>query len=50
MKRRLSALLLALSLALSLPVLAAEESGSGAFAPTRTYDGRFLDVAQDSWY
>ena len=50
MKRRLSASLLALALALSLSVFAAAEGSVSVFVPVRTYDGRFLDVPQSSWY
>ena len=50
MKKRFCALVLcAVMLLGSLPVLAAEGS-LGNFSPIRTYDGRFSDVAQDSWY
>ena len=50
MKKRLHALVLCLVVLLgSLPALAANGTLEN-FVPIRTYDGRFLDVAQGSWY
>ncbi len=50
MKKRFCALVLCAAVLLgSLPALASGTS-MGSFAPRRTYDGRFLDVSEDSWY
>ena len=50
MKKRFCALVVCVAVLLSaLPALASGGS-MGSFVPRRTYDGRFLDVASDSWY
>ena len=49
MKKRFCALVVCVAVLLSaLPALASGGS-MGSFVPRRTYDGRFLDVASDSW-
>ena len=53
MKKRLAAALLCLALLISLPVYAAEETGSGSldnFILSQTYDGRFTDVDTSDWF
>ena len=51
MKKRFCALVLcAVVLLGSLPALAAGDLLIGGLSPVRAYDGRFDDVAQNSWY
>ena len=50
MKKRFCALVIAVvALLASLPAMAAGGS-MGNFTPIRSYDGRFTDVAESSWY
>ena len=51
MKKRFCALVLAVvALLASLPAMAAGGGSMGNFTPIRSYDGRFTDVAESSWY